>query len=32
VIETIREGLLDDGHPVSISKICRWLGFPRRTV
>jgi len=32
VIETIRQGLRDDGFAVSISKLCRWFEVPRRTV
>lgn len=32
MIETIRQGLKDEGVEVSISQICRYLGFPRRTV
>ena len=32
MIETIRQGLKDDGFTVSISKICHWFGVPRRTV
>jgi putative transposase len=32
VIETIRQGLQADGITVSISKLCRWFGVPRRTV
>jgi len=32
VIETIRQGLKEDGLTVSISKLCRWIGVPRRTV
>jgi putative transposase len=32
VIETIRQGLLEEGVEVSISKICRYLGVARRTV
>ena len=32
MIETIRQGLKDDGYTVSISKLCRWFGVPRRTV
>ncbi len=31
MIETIRQGLLEDGFDVSISKLCRWFGVPRRT-
>ena len=32
MIETIRQGLKDDGFAVSISKLCRWFDVPRRTV
>ena len=32
MIETIRQGLQADGIAVSISKLCRWFGVPRRTV
>jgi putative transposase len=32
VIETIRQGLLEEGIEVSISRICRYLGVARRTV
>lgn len=32
MIDTIRQGLLEDGVDVSISKICRYMGVPRRTV
>lgn len=32
MIETIRQGLLEEGVEVSISKICRYLGIARRTV
>jgi len=32
MIETIRQGLKADGYTVSISKLCRWFGVPRRTV
>jgi len=32
MIETIRQGLKDDGYTVSISQLCRWFGIPRRTV
>jgi putative transposase len=32
VIETIRQGLKDDGLAVSVSKLCRWIGVSRRTV
>ncbi len=32
MIETIRQGLKDDGLTVSVAKLCRWFGVPRRTV
>ena len=32
MIETIRQGLKEDGLTVSVSKLCRWIGVPRRTV
>jgi putative transposase len=32
VIETIRQGLKQDGFDVSISKICQWFAVSRRTV
>ena len=32
MIETIRQGLKEDGYTVSISQLCRWFGIPRRTV
>ena len=32
MIETIRQGLREDGVEVSISQLCRWFGVPRRTV
>lgn len=32
MIETIRQGLKDDGFDVSISKLCRWFEVPRRTI
>ncbi len=32
MIETIRQGLKEDGIDVSISKLCRWFEVPRRTV
>jgi putative transposase len=32
VIETIRQGLKQDGYTVSISQLCRWFEVPRRTV
>ena len=31
MIETILQGLKADGIEVSISKLCTWLGLPRRT-
>ena len=31
MIETIRQGLAQDGFTVSISKICHWFAVPRRT-
>ena len=31
MIETIRQGLQADGITVSIAKLCRWFGVPRRT-
>jgi putative transposase len=31
MIETIRQGLMEDGIHVSISKLCQWFGVPRRT-
>lgn len=31
MIETIRQGLLEDGFDVSISKLCGWFGVPRRS-
>ena len=31
MIDSVRQGLLDDGFEVSISQLCRWFGFPRRT-
>jgi putative transposase len=31
VIDAVRQGLLEDGHEVSISKLRRWFGVPRRT-
>ena len=31
MIETIRQGLKQDGFDVSISKLCRWFEIPRRT-
>lgn len=32
MIETIRQGLKEDGFEVSTSKLCRWFDVPRRTV
>jgi putative transposase len=32
MIETIRQGLKEDGFAVSISQLCRWFGIPHRTV
>jgi putative transposase len=32
MIETIRQGLKQDGFDVSISKLCRWFDIQRRTV
>ncbi|MCG2586915.1 DDE-type integrase/transposase/recombinase, partial [Massilia sp. TS11] len=32
MIETIRQGLAEDGFKVSINKLCQWFGMPRRTV
>src|SRR5690606_20736256 len=32
MIETIRQGLKEDGYTVSISKLWQWFGIPRRTV
>lgn len=32
MIETIRQGLKEDGFTVSISQLCRWFDIPRRTV
>ena len=32
MIETIRQGLKEDGFSVSISRLCRWFEVPRRTV
>jgi putative transposase len=32
VIDTIRQGLKADGSDISISKLCRWVGVPRRVV
>jgi len=28
MIETIRQGLKDDGYNVSIAKLCRWFNVP----
>ena len=32
MIETIRQGLADEGITVSMSQLCRWCEIPRRTV
>ncbi|MEO1725347.1 MAG: hypothetical protein AAFR84_23495 [Pseudomonadota bacterium] len=32
MIRSIQQGLLDEGVPVSIVKLCAWFGVPRRTV
>jgi putative transposase len=32
VISTIRQGLKDDGYIASVSQLCRWFGYPRRTM
>jgi putative transposase len=32
MIETIRQGLQEDGYRVSISQLCRWFDMPRRTM
>jgi tRNA A37 N6-isopentenylltransferase MiaA len=32
MIEALRQGLMEDGFTVSISKPCQWLDIPRRTV
>ena len=32
MIETIRQGLEEEGFKVSISKLCQWSDMPRRTV
>lgn len=32
MIESIRQGLKEDGFEVSISKLCQWFGVPRRTL
>ena len=29
---TIQQGLREDGFVVSMVKLCRWFGMPRRTV
>jgi len=31
-IETIRQGLKEEGYAVSISQLCRWFDIPRRSV
>lgn len=31
MIASIRQGLTDEGIQLSMSKLCRWLGMPRRT-
>ena len=31
MIEAIQQGLKEDGYEVSIAKLCRWFGVPRRT-
>ena len=31
MIEVIQQGLKEDGYEVSIAKLCRWFGVPRRT-
>ncbi|EJM96486.1 hypothetical protein PMI40_04541, partial [Herbaspirillum sp. YR522] len=31
MIETIRQGLKQDGFDVAVSKICQWFDIPRRT-
>jgi putative transposase len=31
VIETIRQGLKQDGFDVAVSTVCKWFGIPRRT-
>ena len=30
MIQTIQQGLKDDGFDVSISKLCQWFGMPRK--
>ena len=32
MIGTIRRGLKEDGHTVSISQLCRWFEVPLRTM
>jgi putative transposase len=32
MIETIHQGLMEDGFDVSISKLCKWFEVTRRTV
>ncbi len=32
MIQTIQQGLKDDGFEVSVSKLCKWFDVPRRTV
>ena len=32
MIETIRQGLKQDGFDVAVNKICQWFDIPRRTV
>jgi putative transposase len=32
MIETIRQGLKEEGITVSMSKLCQWFDIPRRTV
>lgn len=32
MIQTIQQGLKEDGFEVSIAKLCRWFNVPRRTV
>ena len=31
MIEAIRQGLKADGFEVSITKLCKWFGFARRS-
>lgn len=31
MIETIQQGLREEGYEVSVSQLCRWFGVPRRT-